>query len=68
MQKIDAIIRVTFKENPEEMTSEEWAQRFQEWNYVNRLQLITQAAMLKKVLLEVASKIFEALGKGKKKK
>ena len=66
--KIDAIIRVIFKENPEELSDEDWAKRFQEWNYVNRLQLTTQEAMFKKVLLEVASKIFEALNKAKKKK
>ncbi len=64
-RKIDAILRVTFKENPEDLSDEDWAKRFQEWNYVNRLQQITQAAMLKKVLFEVATEIFKRMGKTK---
>lgn len=68
MNKIDAIIRVIFKMNPEEMTDREWVQRFQEWNYVNRLQLATQEAMLEKVLIRVTNKIFKAIQDGQKAK
>ncbi len=67
MQKIDAVIRVHFKENPEELSDEDWAKRLQEWVYVNRVQNNAQERMFektfRKVLFEVVSEVFKALNK-----
>jgi len=69
MQKIDAIIRVAFNVDPEELSDEQWTKRFQEWVYVNAIQRKAQEAMLertfKKSLVEVVNMVFEALNKKK---
>ncbi len=67
MQKIDAIIRVHFNINPEELSDEDWAKLFQQWVYVSRIQMNAQQAMLegtfKKVLIEVVNDVFAAMNK-----
>ena len=44
--------------NPDELTEEEWAQRFQEWAYVKAIERENQEMIFKKALFEVAAAIF----------
>jgi len=54
------------------LTDEQWAQRFQEWVYVNNIQQNAQKAILettfKESLYQVANDVFKALAKAKKNK
>jgi hypothetical protein len=56
---------VHFNINPEELTDQEFTQRFQEWVYVNRLKQNAQEAMLektfRKVLVEVVNAVFAGM-------
>lgn len=67
MQKIDAIIRVHFRIDPKELSDKEWAQYFQDWVYVNRIQNDAQEAMqertFRKVLVQVVNEVFAAINK-----
>lgn len=58
-----------FNINPEELTDQEWTQRFQEWVYVNKLKESAQEAMLektmRKVLFEVVNAVFKAMNREK---
>lgn len=52
IEKINAVIRVTFRINPEELSDIEWTQRFQEAMYVRRIELEGQKTMFKEVLFD----------------
>jgi hypothetical protein len=51
---------VHFNINPEELNNQEWAQRFQEWVYVNRLNQNAQEAMLEKTFRKVLVEVLNA--------
>jgi len=69
LEKIDAVIRVHFGINPDELSTDEWAKLFQQWVYVQRAQLSAQEAMfeatLSRVMYKVANDVFKAI-QGKK--
>jgi|GEM_PF-3737346 len=69
MQKIDAIIRVNYNIDPEELSQQDWAKYFQQWVYVTTIQRKAQEAMLEqtleKSLIKVVNMVFESLNKKK---
>ncbi|NLN26121.1 MAG: hypothetical protein GX163_10870 [Bacteroidetes bacterium] len=58
----DAILRVQYGIDPQTLSDQDWAQRFQEWVYVRRMELEAQEAIMenafRKVMYEVVNAVF----------
>lgn len=67
---MDAIIRVELGIDPDTLSDEDWAKKFQEWLFVQRIKNKTQEALIeksvKKVLVEVVNGVFKSLNSKKK--
>lgn len=58
LAKINAILRVKFGVEPETLTNEQYAQLFQEWAYVQKVESKTQENAFRKVMQEVLMAVF----------
>jgi len=67
LQKINAILRYHYSINPDELSDQEYAQKFQDWVYITRVKNDAQIALLEntleKVLYKLTNEVFTALNK-----
>lgn len=55
--KINAILEVELGIDPNELSDIEWAEKFQQWNYANRVKLKAQEAVFEKALMKTLVEI-----------